>query len=542
MTDNKSGSYNFVYIGNDMVHWNHLLEQFKKNYPNLKIKPTKFYSTNSSEVQGFVPTIFDLKAKAIFIDFTQNSIEHLHLARLLARTHFEEPCYTCGLMENLDNKDLVKQIFLTGISSLYIKSNECDSLIYSCMSIALPNESKGHGFATADLADVAKVYVPGRASIINEDSILLESNETILDQEILSLHTHWSDKKLIYSPRAKLISQNTENLFYHFKYSQKFKLLFNDEYSPLTEATPEEEALNLKEYNDLTNNSKTKLSEWISIHAKESAPKLTKTLVIDKHFELYKNQEKVDQYPFTLRMQPFLTQFKNELLKEKADLIVYQFDTIEYDEEGKQTTTDIKNNLDGLIKLIQTIKVIENYHPFILVFNTKLVSPQEIKNQTQYEHMIINPGIILPELIIKMANLLNQKLQDKFKAIKENTVYLNKNDSATYAEIERDVTITKISENDLCLTSDHPLPMGIPLRMLNPIPMGITIIEPPKHMGQITGQYALINAVGEGERMKLRQFINSVFFRAKMEEKEKEAEAFRELNEKAKQEKEKENS
>lgn len=556
MDSEKSQGPTFVYIGNDSTHWQDLVHDFKKTYPSLSFKDLSFFETDPKKIQTLFLEIYELKPKAIFIDFTRNFHEHLHLARLFSRTNTDFDFFLGGLIEGSGHKEVLKRSILTGISSLFVKSTENDSLIYSCMCIAFPSMVEGHGFATANLNDTVPLYIPARASVIDSSTIHIESNEKLEKNEEVNLHSDWSLSKILYSPLSFLEEQTEHNLFYPFLYAQKLRFKFVSNFEALEGWDEETRKQKKQEHEEKLANSKARMDNWVELNSSESYPKQTKALVIDRSFHFYENQERTDSYPFVLRLQPFLKDLKKEILKNYADMIIYRLDDLpekeEEFEEGDSTTLvvqktkdkkeveiEYKNDLENLLNLITTVKSIDGYRPLIIVFNSKEMTTDEIKKKTGFEQIMVNRSEIIPDLILKMAEILNKKLETKHESIQKDQVFLDKQNEQTYVEIEREIKLLKLSENDAYFLSEKELPLNTPLRITTPVEVLLTVVSPPKHITETGGYYAVINGLGESEKMNIRKFINSVFFRQKDEAKRKEKEAFEELNTKVHEEREK---
>src|SRR5690606_32854192 len=169
-----------------------------------------------------------------------------------------------------------------------------------------PSMVEGHGFATANLNDTVPLYIPARASVIDNSTIHIESNEKLEKNEEVNLHSHWSQSKTLYSPLSILEEQTEHNLFYPFLYAQKLRFKFVPNFEVLDTWDEETKKHKKLEDEEKLTNSKARMATWVESNSSESLPKQTKAPVIDRSFHFYKNQERTDSYPFVLRLQPFL--------------------------------------------------------------------------------------------------------------------------------------------------------------------------------------------------------------------------------------------
>jgi hypothetical protein len=183
----------------------------------------------------------------------------------------------------------------------------------------------------------------------------------------------------------------------------------------------------------------------------------------------------------------------------------------------KPEVKDKKNDFDFLDKLVNVVKRDHaESSPYIIVFNIKL-STKELREQLKYEHMMTTEGELEPDVLIKMAELLEKKTAENAKksmtTAADPRVYLRKSNPASHAFILMNVNILKLSETDMVFTAEKELPTGTNLYFEKPVPFFVNV-QPSKGAKGKTAEYTgLIHCIGESDKKELRRLVNSIFFR-----------------------------
>jgi hypothetical protein len=253
--------------------------------------------------------------------------------------------------------------------------------------------------------------------------------------------------------------------------------------------------------------------------------------MIDKELKFYDNQPLADEFPFVIRCQPYLMNVKEELLRINPQLIVFNMEDVTNEElEANEDIAYTYNETRTLQFLVKIIKSIPGYNPFIIVFNAEGHDTEKLQNVLNFKQIIAHKEKMTPELVLKMAKLLESRLNANIEDYDVPTVFLQKDHPASYIEIELSINIVACSENDIYFNSDHELASGTVLRINLPAPMFLAVTEPPKSSREQCKFYAVIHGIGEVEKKELRRFINSVFFREHEEKKKTAKEEFEKVN------------
>jgi hypothetical protein len=522
------------YIGSDVGYMQLLSDKLKESYKQLNFEFELLERSTGKDIQSLALYIRDERPKLIYVDYSTCLSEMLHLVRILTRLNCVVKPYVVGLVDYKQGTDPIHKGILAGSKCVHIKSAELDAVVYDSICFAYPEALEEHGFATAKLADEVTAFVACKVGIISREGIRIESNFPTNVGSTYWLHNYWYSKGLIKSPEVQCASSSTQDLYYNFKYAQEFGFEFATPFEVTPDLEPEQIEQLEQEREYLINECKESMESWVEENSNRSEPKMLKTLMIDKELHFYNDQPLSDEFPFVIRCQPYLMEVKKELLKVYPQLIVFNLEDVSTEElEANEDIAYTYNDTRTLQMLVKVIRSVDDYSPFIIVFNAEGHDTEKLQKLLSYKQIIAHKEDMTPELVLKMAKLLESKLNAKIEDYDVPTVFLQKDHPGSYGEIELSVNIVACSENDLYFNSDHELTPGTVLRINLPAPMFLTVTEAPKNSRVQCQFYSVIHGIGEVEKKELRRFINSVFFREHEEKKKTEKEEFTNLNKQA---------
>lgn len=508
-------TYQIIYIGRDVGYFEGIRDKYKELYPSVEVVFEQINESEEKKIQSLILRIRDVKPKLIIVDLSEHSEAMLHISRIWMRHNFHTDINFMGLCEYSQGRSMVVKAIMTTMACVHVKSNELESICYDINILAFPKKVETHGFATAELDDLIKAYYPAKLAMVNENFVKIESNFSMGPKQQVRLHNYWVRNKILGSNLTVCSDQSTENLYYNYKYGQLLQLVHSDPVQQTDDMEPA--AFNeLKDARaDLVDSSKRKLVNWIIRHQKHTKPKFLKALVIDKEGIFFNNRPLSDSYAFVFRNQPYLLDAKKELLEVKPQIIIFNLEQVsKADLEMSADIAHTFNNGTRLQILIKAIKAnIEGFKPIIIVFNTQDKDTEVLQKTFDYASILAVEEPMNINLVLKMCEMLRSKIAPTLPSPGENDLYINKNSEVSYCEIESEITLRGCSETDLYFDSDQNFSLKTVLRVSLPVPMYITVVEAPEHTKILSGYYAIIHGIGESERMKLRKFINSVFFR-----------------------------
>jgi len=532
--EKKKNENVILYIGDDHGYWESLKERFSESYKQLNLNFELFYEFHEESIQSLALQIIAERPKIVFFDLSQQTEEILHLARIMVRLNaMIKPIYV-GLADLKQGKELIQAGTIAGLRNVHIKSSEQSSVIYNSILSAFPDSMETHGFATAKLNDEVIAYMPAKISVVSDAGIRVETNYVARAGETYSLHNFWKEKGILKTPQVVCASVSDEDLFYNFNYVQEYGFEYVLAFSATVDMAPEVVEQKNHEYEAQLEDCKQRMEAWVTNNQKHTRPKMLKALVIDKGLSFFNGQTPTDRFEFVLRCQPYLKNVKKEILRISPQLIVFNLETITVEEaEANEDIAYTYNDTRTLQYFIKTIKTIGNYNPFIIVFSAEGHDTNKLQKILNYKNIMANASDLTPELVLKMAKLLEGKLKDKIEDYDVPTVILDKKDAKTYCEFEYPITIVACSENDIYFNCEEELKVGTTLRLNLPASMYISVEVPPKHSKVQATCYGVLHGIGEEEKRSLRKFVNEVFFRAHEDKKEKEREQVESQKQKA---------
>jgi hypothetical protein len=465
----------------------------------------------------------------------------LHLLRVLSRLNAIIKPSVVGLMDITTNKDIMKAAVMAGTPLVHIKSSEMEAVVYDAICMAFHDALEDHGYATAQLSDNVNAYIPCKVGVLSPMGIRLESNFKIAEGSQYFLKTYWFEKGMIKSPTVFAANQYQYDIYYNYDYAQEFGFEFVPP-PEFSEGTPPEVFEQRQKERDFAEaEAKERMSEWVDNNQKNSYPKKLKVLVIDKELNFFNEQPRTDEYDYVIRCQPYLKYVKKELLHDYAQLIVYNLEEVDTEElEANEDLAFTFNETRTLQYIVKVIRSIEGYNPYIIIFNSKDHDTKKLQKLLNYNGIVAYKEMLTPELVIKMAGMLESKLSANFQEYEVPTVVINKKDMMSYAEFQLPVTILAASEQDLYFTSEIELKENTVLRMELHGAIHVTVAPPPKSNLHPTAYYGLIHGVSEKDKMELRRWVNSVFFRQLEDQKKAEKEEVAKVKQQAIERKKKE--
>lgn len=523
-----SGKLEFYYFGDDEAYFRALQGEFRK-HARVPIEFKRFFETSEVRIQSLFLKIFNDRPACVFVDFSKSTQDYLHLARLISRTPFEHQFLMVGLVDYLSPPEVLKESIATGAHLNFIKSAETFDVAFGVTKLVSPQSIGEHGFANASLKEEWETGVLCKIGYVQEDGIHIESDYPLSKGDRVVLNHHWLEKRVVPSRHCFVKNVSASNMFYQFKLNADIDFLFVDDFLPPEGMDQEEIKAKNEERDELVRYHKKQLKKWLDDHADSSQEKRAKVLVVDYEFNFYQDQARTDKHPYTIRCIPFFNNISQELDRLNPQVIAVNLDT------GDKP----KNTLDALRTLVSILHTrVSDVSPYLIVFGSDL-SSQDLQDSLQYAQTIAHSENLSPELLIKMADMLQKKMANvqAIPAKQQLKVFIKKNHPASVAEILKPVQVVKLSETDMILQSEFQYPPGTNLHFLKPVEMFVNIQPVAKPSGKLPEYYGLIHSIGESEKKELRRFVNSVFFRDHDAQVNAEADEFKKLNDLKLQEK-----
>lgn len=583
-----------LYLGDDQSYWLNIQKRFRSQYSKFNWEFIKAYGVNAEEYQATFIEIFESDPSIIYIDFSTRTDEHLTIANFLVRENALSGIALIGLVPE---QKMIKSVLSSGVDILHIKCGEFHDVIWQAVNLAYASESGETGFAIAKTLMETRLKDSFRIGYLTPTYVHCEGNLKLSKGDIIEINSKIPEK-IVPSKRYIVKKIDDTDLYYDFKYSYQLEYIYVDE--PDVEAESKAELIGIEDpeeqkkildrfnsigkeelnkYKDRLKKSKKEVKEWIFENSGRSKPKVTKVLIVDRSLSILKNDpQPIDKLPYTFRFQTELKPNMSEINAIRPNIIAIEFmgkpiietvsdisDVVLSEEEQiKADLAEKRKNEESemaqISRVIETIKALENYDPFVIIFNSYKHSSKSLQDSLLYPTIIAHPSNMEMSIVLHMSKMHETKKSKAAEAkIKIKIATLKKQDPAKYRNLtEADFNEKRYyvgKKNPLSFVSTYyPLELesvsesevivlsGIELeertyRLSILCDFSIAIVPHPdgavKNNVDEKFQYrGLIHSIGESEKKIIRKFVNEIFFQPLMEEKAKDLDAFNDLNEK----------
>lgn len=575
-----SDNIEILYVGKDEGFWTDIQAKYKAMYPLGKFNYTKMYGAGQELYGSIFSYICTEHPNIVYIDFSVDPVDCLYLAKLIKRESTLTDIAIVGLMDYLKVEEQTFKAVFTGIPFCHIKGGDYFSKVYDPLFLVSPDDTRPPHFATAKVDDSFKVKEIMRVGYIQENILHIEGNTSFKEDFLINLEQTIFDKKMMPSSKFKIVKKGNENLYYDYNFMYDLEMQYRDMPPLKKDDDGKEIALTddeLVEHKELVESVKSRVNKWVGENSSAGNSKSTKVLVIDRKLQIYEQSDKrLDQYDYSFRSQIHIRQFDGEISKYRPDIIVYRMEDpkeirkeqivleqekaklekrkpVDPTENGREFFNDQFN----FQRLIASVKSVDGYSPFILIFADRQKTSDIWQGETGYKKIIAMTNELSLDMILNIAEkyqgtlqaaedkILTTKLDELKKQnynkyrkltvedLKEKRVFFGKSDNRSWAFYSHNVILKEINEVELFFYSDTPFAMFTTLMIDDPLNFFITIspMDKASKWAKEKNMYrGLIHIIGEKEIAELRQFINKYFFKDKNAAEEKDKEEFDKKN------------
>lgn len=593
-----------VYVGYDDGYFDTIKGRYHKQLPKNEFTFHQIKPKDEKHYQKIFVLLAKVKPGVIYLDFSKHRKTQLKLAQLLTRENATKTIPIVGLVETKAN---VRECISSGVTFTHVKCGEYYDVVYDPFVWAYPKEVTAPNFAKAKFTKEADLIDDFRIGYITKDAIHAEGNIELKIGEKIRLDTAIPKSSI---PSKHFIVKNVvdHNLYYDFKYAYELEFVFVDEpaldESHMGDALGEADAEKRRKaelkaaqlvqqakqtYLEELRQAKKKHLDWLKGKVYDSQAKKTKILVVDPGFMVLQREKLLDEFPFTIRTQSFLSETMREINMLRPNIIAFQFirhdlfdheviDIFEPDKVQKTSVptsqlsleekevrekilnTEKEKSRTEFLRMMNMIHSLEGYKPFIIVFNCFDYNSKYFQENFKYPLILTHPGHPDLDAITKMATVfenkqdaaLKEKIDKKVASLKktdpnkyrrlsaadfaEEHVYIKKDDLLSYGAYTYPIEIETMNESELTFNIDTEIDLTS-FRMSFPVEMAVTLIPDQGKKFQTSGKKliykALIHSVDENDKKTLRKHINEIFFDPLKKERAKEEEAFKKVNEEA---------
>ena len=571
-----SSGRKIVYVGEDKSYWKELCNRFTGSYSTTDFEYINLLTKEGESFQKLYVQLFDIVPDILYIDISKHTQDLVKLLKMVKREHaFSEIPVTVLV----DKVELSRKAQAGGANFIHIKCGEYHDIVYDPYLVRYPKEAKKPAFAVARMQKDTQLVEDFRVGYITATSLHAEGDVRLEAGQLVEIESAVPAKVI---PSKKFLVKEVidHDLYYDHRYAYELEFQFVDR--PEMDPDPlnaEEEKQKFEErmleYQQLLKKAKKGNRDWVLDNIGNTTPKKTKILILDKSISALKDVlHPIANYPYLIRCQTLLSEELTEITAFRPSIFVFQYPSFELlpgdkmlgPEEQQVKVDELKELQDQHTHrfeyLINFIKKIEGYQPFILIYNSKNINSKGFQERFKYSLILANTDKLSIPNIVQLAEIYEKKQDAKYKSaidakikdlkskdapkyrnlshadFEEKRYYIKSQHDLSYVSIRHDIKIISLSESEVKFNTMADLELGT-YRMEFPVEMSVSII--PQDGRKCTSQagvntyYGLINATGENDKKILRQRINDVFTKSVTEAEEKELEAFQELNKKAQQ-------
>ena len=505
-----------VYLGNDISYWNKLKSTFKKDYPADNFEFVIFNLEDAFTPISCFIKLYEILPQIIYLDYSLKSKELIQLARLIGHNNEMRQISTVGLFPVKDKAEILNKSINASVRINYIKSDEVQDVVYDPMSFIDVEHAVMPEYVHSKAIDNFIIWQPLRLGYLGENHFHIETNSYLKEGDIVDIDNH---PLLDIMPSRKVYIDKfyETNLFFNQRFAYDLEFIYKDndyfvatnenwkkykkwkKNPELIEKVPEDERdlviADMDKRREIFTPTRDAIHTWMAKKSNRKFPKKLKIMVLDETLSLMKQVDDAQEFSFWINFQTYLKGDFYQLERSTPHLIIFHLSE--------------RNDLNIYSQMIQKIKKIENYKPFILLFNISEEDQKVIINRNLYDKTLYYEGEIELETIRDLAKRLDNKMDISATGSK---VYIGHSDPMSLIFLKRVVKVISMSESILYFETEVPIPMWTVFKVKSPVDMILTVVPHKKegnHAKTPNVYRCLINGVGEMEKAHIRQIINS---------------------------------
>ncbi|WP_419172178.1 hypothetical protein [Halobacteriovorax sp.] len=590
-------SKKIAYFGHDLGYWDDLKKRFINTYHKEQFDFIDL-KVDETTVNHSIYELFKFAPNVVYIDIKENDKASIDLARLLKKINFFSMVPVVALVTNVKE---VMNLISDHLDFVFVKGVETHDIVYHPFMFKYPEIAESEEFAMGALEKPAPIKLKeiARVGYYGLSSMHVETANKIESGKLIEVEHHLPSDHMA-TKYFNVLKSGSEDIYYGSRYWLDLEYLYVDPAKKEDGSfSLNVEDLREDELNKKLKLGKS-LKKWVNENASYGSRKRTKLLMVDPDMSYFEDNKKhPDTYDFVFRInEKFDSEFKN-ITRIMPDIIVYSFPTfnedtfvdtededdkkknsnpLSLDEPGK--TVDVEGLSESAKKLeafqrrqdaifselITRLKSFGADAPYLIILNCTKYTSKSFQDKYSYQYALVNPNKIGMNVLAQMIHQLEEKRlqkeeqdinakiaalrkKDPMKYAKVNKTYfdppkyfVSKKDEMSHALIIRDASLVEISESTCFFTTKEEVGYGN-YYLTHPFNLAVKIVPQEGKLSVKEGDtykyHGLIHAIGEKEKMRLRQFVNDVYTQHKKDEREKEAQEQQEANKRFIEEKEK---
>ncbi|MDA8793073.1 hypothetical protein N9N67_07500 [Bacteriovoracaceae bacterium] len=540
----ENKKFKVLYYGDDLGYFHLIQKEVKTKYESLEPEFDQMNQDDPTKIQSSIQGILAFNPDILIIDLAKNDKEKLHLIRIYNRLDLFKKAIVVSITDIRQEDFLIRESIVSSVPLIHVKNDDIYSVVYSFMYAYSADIVHEHEFVSAKLAhEKLEVNYQMKVSKFSSESLSFETSLLMNEDDRVKVSTYWHDNAFFESDVIKISSKKLKDRYYNSKFYYKAQL----EYSPelkLDHLDEEEDVVQIDkkktEKEDLDRRVKVKLDRWLRQNISMTKPKKIKVLVIDRNLTIFKSDVSTDRFDYTFRVQPHLDNLESVMRRVDPQIIVINLEkkqSIDDDEPSERDkliaavpplNSERFNDLSEVNHLIKYINKKMDHNPFIICFNGPYRN-DDLQMKMKYNQIMATKDEYDINLLLRFCQNLESKI-NSFVSLEK--IIIPKEDVKSVGEIRQYIKLISISECDAVISSDYEIQPYTVLRVHHPCEFLLTVLPEAKNNLPDT-YFAVISGITEKNKMELRQYINSIFFRALEEQKEQEKKDFEEKKQQA---------
>lgn len=483
--------YTITYIGtpeNIPITQEDLLSKF-----NCHLKKFEYIE---DKLQSLLESIIKINPQIIMIEVNNLNNDFLNLLLLLKSHSKLKRSLIVALFPDKNGSDKYEDIYSFGIDYGFIISEEKERMLNDLEFLLNPS-----GSSPAQYAQVKNLKIPAEVTFLSKISHITEENLFIETSLPLSINQEI---------KAKL-KLDSETCLRKFKVTKLNNFLARSCFTLTAQikALPQEEVTST--HNSNNKSFKSLYQKLECIFFKRNDPALIIDHLLYTFARLVGEMNVNNQF---IKISNNYLNIENQFAIFKPQIICFQMQ-----QEADDMAEDERLRLNGVTtftKMLNLIKSIANYNPFILIFNQNSRS-QAYRKAYDYNNIIVNKNQFeLYTLTMLMEEFQNHR--NESQKIK----YLKPPEESTKVEIINDIIITSLSENIITFHIRETLPSYSTFKISDPLNIYVTVVPDESQrevMPNMSHHFGFISNTNEEDKMRLRKLVN-LLIRAELEDSE----------------------
>jgi hypothetical protein len=487
--------YSITYLGNPKtlpLDQDDLLRKFSCRLKKLEYSNDQLLTVIGNIVK-VVPDVLLIEVNNVDNDF-------LNLLLLLKSHSKIKKTRIVALFPDKNGLDKYGDIYSFGIDYGFIVSEEKDRILSDLEYILNPADSSPIQYALAkNLHIPARVTFLSKISHLTKENIYIETSLPLkINQELeaqLNIHNEVNLKNFKVSKLNSFLPRS------YFPYTAQLKIIFN------------QQGLKLKSEKDIT--SEKDFQKFYKKLQHNVFNRNDPALILDHRLETFVSLiGEMNVNSQFIKVSNTYQNIEAQFKTFKPQIICYQMQ-----QESDDMADDDRLRINGIVTfnlMLNHIRSIANYNPFVLVFNQSSRS-QAYRKAYNYDKIIVNKK---PFELDYLAMLMDE-YQSHSKASDE-VKYLKPPDKNTTVEINSHIILTSISENIVTFLFEGELPPYSTFKVSDPLNIYITVVPNETALEtkpNYSYDHGFISNTNEEDKMKLRKLVN-ILIKAELAESE----------------------